>query len=82
MKVSMIDIESMSLLELEETKDMIDIKKDDSLAEYEVIHELRGDECPYCHGHHVIKNGKTKKVSRSSCVWIAIRTLIPRRIVS
>lgn len=69
----MIDLASMSLLDLEETRDIIDkmigIKSKNDLAEYEVIHELRGDECPYCHGHHVIRNGKTKKgVQKFMCM--------------
>ena len=61
----MIDIMSMSLLDLEETRNIIEAmiksKSKDDLAEYEVLKELRGDECPYCHGHHVIRNGTTKK---------------------
>ena len=60
----MIDLNSLSQLELEELKkgidDLLPLKRSRALGEYESLFKLRDKECPYCKSKKIVKNGHTK----------------------
>lgn len=60
----MIDLNSLSQLELEELKkgidDLLPLKRSKALGEYESLFKLRDKECPYCKSKKIVKNGHTK----------------------